>query len=122
MAIGFDASNKVILLDSFDVTASEIWSRWVDWIALGDNIKYEPAFSQIGGNAPIPLYIILENNWKVRPQESNGVTTIEGNLITSDSSSPITSTIGTFNALVNLRTPFAAQAIEEYRFWCHRAG
>ena len=112
MAIQFDTANKIILLDSLNVSASFIWSRWVDWIALGDNIKYFHAFSQVGGVAPIALYLYLENGWKVRPMEANGITTISGNLLVQGGGSPIVSTIGNFNMLVNMETPISAQAIE----------
>ena len=81
MAIAFDPANKIITLDTFNVSASQIWSRWVDWVVLSDNSKYLPAFSQIGGVAPIALYIYLENGWKIRPQEVDGLTTITGNLL-----------------------------------------
>lgn len=111
MAITFDPANKVIMLDVFNASASTIWSRWVDWLVLSDNIKYPPAFSQVGGVAPIALYLILENGWRVRPQEASGITTITGNLLTAESDSPITQTLGTFNVQVNLETPIAAQAI-----------
>ena len=110
--ISFDPTNRVILLDVFNVSASQIWSAWVDWLVLSDNLKYLPAFSQVGGVAPIALYLILENGWRVRPKEASGITTITGNLLTRESDSPITQTIGTWNVQVNLETPIAAQAIE----------
>lgn len=112
MAITFDATNKVILLDAFNDTASNIWSRWVDWVATSDNLKYLPAFSQVGGVAPIALYLVLENGWRVRPQEADGITTISGNLLTSESDSPIVQTLGVYKTQVNLATPVSAQAIE----------
>ena len=112
MAITFDAANKIIQLDTFSVSASEIWSRWIDWVVLSDNAKYLPAFSQLGGVAPVALYIYLENSWKVRPQEANGITSITGNLLVQGGGSPIAATLGTFQVLVNLEAPIAAQAIE----------
>ncbi len=111
MAITFDATNKIIQLDSFNVSASTIWSRWVDWVVLADNSKYPVAFSQIGGVAPVALYLYLENGWLVRPLEANGVTTITGNLLVQGGGSPIAQTIGSWNVLVNLETPVQAQAI-----------
>ena len=50
MAITFDPINKRIILDVASITAQEIYSRWVDWVALSDNIKYSPAFSAVGGD------------------------------------------------------------------------
>lgn len=112
MAITFDTINKVILLDSFNVSASDIWTAWVDWVVVGDNAKYDVAFSQIGGVAPVALYLYLENGWKVRPKEANGITTISGNLLVRDGSNAIASTIGNWQVLVSMETPISAQAIE----------
>ena len=112
MAITFDTVNKVILLDSFNVSASAIWTAWVDWLVISDNIKYDIAFSQIGGVAPIALYLYLENGWKVRPQEADGITTITGNLLVQGGGNPITNTIGNWQILINMETPISAQAIE----------
>jgi hypothetical protein len=89
-----------------------MWSRWIDWTVLGDNLKYPPAFSQLGGVAPVPLYITLENGWKVRVQEIDGTTKITGNLLVSDLSSPFTPTIGAWNTQIILEAPLQAQAIE----------
>jgi hypothetical protein len=59
----------------------------------------------------VALYLYLENGWRVRPQEANGVTTITGNLLVQGGGSPIAPTLGNFQVLVNLETPIAAQAL-----------
>lgn len=46
MAIVFDGPNKRIILDSADVSAAEVLSRWVDWQAL--NPQWPLAFSLVG--------------------------------------------------------------------------
>jgi hypothetical protein len=112
MAIVFDPAAKIISLDTFSVSASEIWSRWVDWVVLEDNSKYPIAFSQLGGVAPVSLYLFLENGWKVRPQEADGQTTISGNLLVQGGGNPFVSTIGSFSSQVTIEAPLAAQAIE----------
>jgi len=111
MAITFDPLNKIITLDVFTVSASQIWSRWVDWVALADNGKHLPAFSQLGGVAPVALYIYLENGWRVRPMEASGTTKITGNLLVQGGGDPVVSTLGNWNTLVNIEAPIAAQAI-----------
>ena len=111
MAITFDPINKIIQLDTFIVSNREIYTAAVDWSVLSDNFKYGPPVSQIGGEVPIALYITLQSGWKVRPIEADGVTTITGNLLTSDSSSPVAPTLGSFNVLVNIETPLQAAAI-----------
>jgi len=111
MAITFDPTNKVISLDVFAVSASQIWSRWADWVALSDNSKYMPAFSQLGGVAPVALYLYLENGWRVRPMEASGTTKITGNLLVQGGGDPVVPTLGNWNTLVNMEAPIAAQAI-----------
>ena len=109
--INFDPANKIIQLDRSSVSASEIWSAYVDWSVLTDNLKYGVFMTQIGGVAPIALYIYLVDGWKVRPQEADGEVTITGFLLTDDNSSPVAQTVGDFNVLVKLETPLAAAAI-----------
>jgi hypothetical protein len=112
MAITFDAANKVIMLDSYNVSEKQIWSAYVDWSVLSDNLKYGVGLTQIGGFAPVSLYIFLQLGWKVRPKEADGITTITGNLLVQGGGSPITATIGSFNVLVNMETPVLSTAIE----------
>lgn len=50
MAISFDPVNKRIILDSTSVTATELYSRSVDWLAISDNAKYGAVFRQVGGD------------------------------------------------------------------------
>jgi len=111
MAITFDPVNKIIGLDVFTVSASQIWSRWIDWVASVDNGKYLPAFSQIGGVAPIALYLYLENGWRVRPVEASGTTKITGELLVQGGGDPVVPTVGNWDALVILEAPFAVQSI-----------
>jgi len=84
----------------------------VDWVATSDNAKYLPAFSQLGGVAPVALYITLENGWKVRPMEAAGQTTVTGNLLVAGGGSPFVATVGTFASQVVLESPLSAQAIK----------
>jgi len=110
--ITFDPINKIIQLDRLNVSEREIWTAYVDWAVLSDNLKYGVGLTQLGGNAPVALYVYLDLGWKIRPIEADGVTNITGNLLTEDGSSPVTATIGNFNILVNLVTPVQASAIE----------
>ena len=112
MAITFDPTNKIVQLDSTSVSAATIWSRWVDYVVLSDNSKYGEVMTQLGGVAPVDLYIFMENGWRVRPLEADGVTTITGNLLVTGGGSPIAQTLGNFNVLVNMETPVKASAIE----------
>jgi len=111
MAIAFDPLNKVIKLDTFLVSEKEIWTAYVDWSAQGDNLKYGVGMTQLGGEAPVALYIFLTLGWKIRPMEQNGTTVITGNISSLDKSSPITATLGNWQTLVEMETPVKAVAI-----------
>ena len=111
MAITIDPANKIIQLDSFAVSVNQIWTAFVDWSVLSDNLKYGVGLTQLGGDPPVALYIFLELGWRVRPLESNGTTTITGNLLVREGGSPIAPTLGNFQILVNLETPVQAVAI-----------
>lgn len=77
MAIQFDGLNKLIILTSGTVKLSvpDLWSRWVDWFLTGDNSKFLPAMSVLGGDisdpvagTSIPVNVFLLNGWRIRPQ------------------------------------------------------
>lgn len=116
MAITFDPSTNRIVLDSASVTASELWSRWADWVATSDNAKYLPAFSQVGGDdlgggLLIPPYMFLLNGWRVRPMEANHALVITGNLFVAGGGSPLVNTLGSFNVIAQFTVPVQAQGI-----------
>lgn len=111
MAISFNGSSLIISLSSgtTELSVSDLYSRWKDWILLSDNAKFPLAISAIGGD-PISdtLFLgstfFLENNWKIKPYEGNHVLVVTGNLFTRDGSSPFTSTDGDYNVLINMST------------------
>ena len=116
MPLVFDAATKRIVLDVTTVTATELYSRWADWITLSDNIKYLPAFrtaggDDLGGGLSIPPYYFLQNSWRVRPMEANQTCVINGNLFVDGGGDPIVATLGTFNVLVKSVVPVQAQGI-----------
>lgn len=116
MAIVFDPAARRIVLDSVGVSASEIWSRWVEWLAIDDNSKYPLAFRQVGGDELgggllIPAYYFLLNGWRVRPMESNHALVITGNLFVDGGGIPVVNTLGAFNVSVQYTVPVQAQAV-----------
>lgn len=116
MAITFDPSAKRIILDSASVTAEQIWSRWCDWAASGDNSKYGAVLSHVGGNELgggllIPNYIFLNDGWRVRPMEANHSLVITGNLFVTGGGVPVVNTLGSYNVAVNYTVPVQAQGI-----------
>lgn len=116
MALVFDATNKRIVLDVADISAAEIFSRWEDWAATGDNSKYLPAFrhlggDELGGGLYVANYFFLINGWRVRPMESNHVLVITGNLIVDGGGAPVVQTLGAYNVSVQYTVPVQAQGI-----------
>ena len=116
MAITFDALNKRIILDSTSVTASQIWTAWIDWVVVSDNSKYLPALKQIGGDELgagllIPPYLFLLNGWRVRPMEADHDLVITGNLFVEGGGIPVVRTLGQWQVNVNYTVPVQAQAI-----------
>lgn len=116
MAIVIDPAALRIVLDSSTVTVRAIYAAWVDWLTLGDNAKYLPAFRSVGGDdlgggLLIPPYYFLTNGWRVRPMEASQTLTVEGNLFVDGGGDPIVPTLGTFQVLTKLVVPVQAQGI-----------
>ncbi len=76
--------------------------------------KYLFAMSSVGGNTvdadiSIPVYVFLENGWKIKPQETNHTLTVyDGILISSDGLDPFTDTIGNYRVNIRYRQPVQA--------------
>lgn len=121
MALSFDGVTKVITITT-DTTldVKDLWSRWVDWVATSDNSKYLPAMTQVGGNdidviagTSIPVYIYLQNGWKVKPKESNHTLNVTNAiLLTDDGSDPFTNTTGSYVVRINYQQPVQAIGVE----------
>ena len=113
----FDGLNKRIILDSTSVTASEVWSRYMDWLAAdSNNAKWGLAMTQVGGDdlgggLYIPIYVFLANGWRVRPMEANHQLTIVGNLFVAEGGSPLVNTLGSYNVIAQYTVPVQAQAM-----------
>ena len=113
----FDGANKRVILDSTSVTASEIWSRYMDWLAAdSNNAKWGLAMTQIGGDdlgsgLYVPIYVFLQNGWRVRPMESSHQLTITGNLFVAEGGSPLVNTLGNYSVIAQYTVPVQAQAM-----------
>ena len=99
----FDGVNRRIISNAdevvggvFTFTVVELWSEWVDWVAQGDNLKYQPALSSV----MIPLtdtefvgaYLFLRNDlgWRGVPPDVDNVTIIvQGSFFGQDPSLPV---------------------------------
>lgn len=115
MPIIFDAATKRIVLDSANVSATDIYSRWVDWAASDDNAKYGLVVRSVGGDDLggglfIPPYFFLQDGWRVRPLEGDHDLLITGNLFVEGGGVPVVRTLGPFQVNVNYTVPVQAQA------------
>lgn len=73
MAYTFNGATKRITLSSgtTSVDLIDLYSRWKDWMASG-NAGYALAFSTVGGEiSSIPLYLFIENGWRIIPQSAD---------------------------------------------------
>ena len=116
MATSFDPINRRIILDTTNISASQLWIDWTNWVATSDNAKYLPAMKQVGGDAlgagiSIPPYIFLLNNWRIRPMEIDHDLTITGNLFVEGGGIPVVRTLGPYQVNVNYTVPVQAQGI-----------
>lgn len=116
MAVTIDPVNNRFILDSSNVTTQSVYASWVDWVATGDNSKYLPAFTSIGGDSlggglSIPPYYFLANGWRIRPMEANQTLVLTGNLFVDGGGDPVVPTLGVFNVLVKSVVPVQAQGI-----------
>lgn len=117
MALAFDGTTKIVTITT-DTTLDvrDLWSRWVDWWLTSDNSKYGIAMVQVGGDdidtvagTKIPVYIYLQDGWKVKPKESNHTLAVtNGVLLTDDSSDPFTNTAGSYIIRINYQQPVQA--------------
>jgi hypothetical protein len=109
MSVTFDGPNKLIRVNtgitSLDVRV-DLYSNWKEWMVLGDNSKYLPAFSAIGGDQIAAGQFLgstyfLENGWKIKLWEGDHTLTVVGNLYTRDGSSAFVQPDGDFTVVVN---------------------
>lgn len=118
MAYSIDGPTKTISLTSGTTTVSvrDLWSRWVDWFLYEDNSKYDIAFTQVGGNEIdltagtfIPIYLFLQNDWKIRPQEADHTLNIgDGILVVEGGGDPFVNTLGSYVVRINYSQPVQA--------------
>jgi hypothetical protein len=118
MAYIFDGISKTITLTTgtTSVSVRDLWSRWVDWFLTGDNSKFLPAFTNVGGDdidisqgTKIPIYSFLMNGWRLRPQEANHTLSInDGILLVNGGGDPFINTTGAYIVRINYQQPVQA--------------
>jgi len=120
-SVSFDGQNLKVQLSgsgSYD-TQSDIYSAWKEWVAIGDNAKYPPAFDTTGGDATgggqsIAPYFFLRNDlgWKVRAPEQDGEVTVQGNLFPRDPNLATFEQATGYDAFIRLEVSTRAVVVE----------
>lgn len=107
MSYTFIGDQRLIVLDPgvINVDVQDLYSRWKDWVLVGQGAQWIRAMESVGGNPigfgnTIAPYIVMLNGWKIRPFEGNHILTISGNIITDDESNPFVDTLGNFNVTI----------------------
>ena len=99
MALTFNGATKTITWPGGPLSVRELWSRHVDWLAIGDNSKYGAMLYTVGRDTDdIPLYVFLEVGVTIAVSNNSVVTSIyDGVLTTPDNHDPFG------GAVVNVR-------------------
>lgn len=94
MAITFDGINRLIRIDE-PYSVAYITSRWKDWVIIGDNAKFPPAFfdiagNDLGGGANLEVYSFIRNDlgWRIQPFGMSGLIPIDGEIYANDPNQP----------------------------------
>lgn len=116
--VTFDGATKRIICDSgttgIDVVG--VYTEWVLWALTDDNLKYENAFSELGGNTidagagtSVPVYGFLVNDWRISPDEANHTLAVTGGIILVDGGGdPFVNTVGSYVVRINYQQPVQA--------------
>jgi hypothetical protein len=118
MGYQFQGDCKCIVLTpgTTAVDVRDMYSRWKDWVLLG-NGGYDHAFECVGGDEISPgvyitTYAFLVNGWHVHPQEADHKLTVSGGVLLTDSGDdPIAATVGAYNVLVQYSQPIKTETV-----------
>lgn len=112
MAVTFDGPSLRINLSSIEDLDAQVdmYEQWKEWVLIGDNAKYPPAFDTIGGDAigattEVAPYFFLRNDlgWKIKAPEATGTINVSGNLFGRSSTTGLfVSPTGPYTVMFNL--------------------
>jgi hypothetical protein len=111
----FDGANKLVILSAgtTSIDLADLWSYWKNWMLAG-NAGYARAFDTVGGEpistgVLVPLYLFVQNGWRIRPQETDHtLNVIGGILVVSGGGDPFVSTVGDYTVRVMFQQPVQA--------------
>lgn len=122
--VTFDVSGPGLFINEIDtggdneLDLDEIYSEWKDWSRTSDNLKYPPAFRQVGAdplsatqNLGTTYFLNTGDGWRIRPAERDHLLQINGNLYTDPSGDdPIAPTLGAYTVLVRMSVSSLTEA------------
>ena len=118
----FDGVNKFIQLPSigsFDAQVN-LYSAWKEWVALGDNAKFLPAFDTTGGDEvgsgqEIAPYFFCRNDlgWRIKMPQANGEIVLAGNLFPRDPNTELFLATTGFDAFLRLEVSTRAVILKQ---------
>lgn len=104
----FNGTTKRITLPTGMVTLDliDLYSRWKDWVMLG-NAECLIAMRSVGGDTPaIPLYLFLLNGWRIVPQSADHALAVtSGVLEVEGGGDPFVDPAGSYKVRIKLQTP-----------------
>ena len=85
---------------------ADLYSRYKEWVLAG-NSSASLAFTTVGGDIPaIPLYLFLENGWRIVPQAADHALTVSGGILeVQGGGDPFVDPVGSFKIRLKLQTP-----------------
>lgn len=117
----FDGESLHIILPAITTYSVEanLYSAWKEWVAVGDNAKYPPAFDttggdNVGGGQTIAPYMFCRNDlgWRIKMPQANGELAITGNLFPRDPGVTLFEQTAGFDAFLRLEVSTRAVVIE----------
>jgi hypothetical protein len=122
MTVSIDGGSRIITPDGppvdglIHLNAIDIYSWWKQWVKVGTNSQWAPAFRVVGGdpitgNNSLTPYFFLINDWKIRPYEASHQFEIDGALVVEGGGYPVVPTIGPFNVATQLILPLQANDV-----------
>ena len=120
-AVTFSGSTKRIICDSGNTSLNVpyVYSKWVDWALIDNNLAYYHAFENQGGadidisaGTAIPKYCYLVNSWRIRPQEADHTLTVSAGIILVDGGGdPFVNTLSAYVVRILYQQPVQAIAV-----------
>jgi hypothetical protein len=116
--VTFDGDTHIIECDvgTTELDVIGLYSDWVDWALTDNNLRYDNAFNELGGNdidavagTKVPVYAFLTNSWAIAPDEANHTLAVSGGIILVDGGGdPFNDTLGSYTVRILYQQPVQA--------------